>query len=169
MNEVTIRAAGLGDLEAIFALEQAVFSSDRLSRRSLRAFIMSPHQPLLVAMLGGRLAGYALVALRRRAAAARLYSIAVDPRIGRRGVGRALMIACEQYAAAHGREALRLEVRHDNYAAIALYQRLGFHQFGHYEAYYADGARALRLEKRLGPPGEAGARDDRPAAHPKRQ
>lgn len=150
MSRISIRAARLSDLDAIFALEHAVFSTDRLSRRSLRAFIASPHRPLLVAVSDKSLAGYALVALRKRATAARLYSIAVDPQIGRRGVGRALVAACELYAAAHGRQCMRLEVRCDNAAAIALYERLGFRQFGQYEDYYADGAQALRFEKRIG-------------------
>jgi ribosomal-protein-alanine acetyltransferase len=149
MSELSILAATIGDLDAILALERAVFSTDRLSRRSLRAFIMSPHRPLLVAKSNGRLSGYALVALRKGAAAARLYSIAVDQRAGRRGIGRALMAACERYAAAQGRLALRLEVRADNDAAIALYHRLGFTQFGQYDRYYADGAMALRFEKSL--------------------
>ncbi len=150
MSKISIRAARPSDLDAIFVLEQAVFFADRLSRRSLRAFIQSPKRPLLVAVSRGGLAGYALVALREGAAAARLYSIAVDPSVGRRGVGRALMTASERYAAKHGRQSLRLEVRCDNFAAIALYERLGFQQFGHYDAYYADGARALRFEKPVG-------------------
>jgi [ribosomal protein S18]-alanine N-acetyltransferase len=152
MSSPLIRPAKLGDLDAILALEIAVFSTDRLSRRSLRTFILNPDRPLLVAILDQRLAGYALVALRRRAAAARLYSIAVDPVVGRRGIGRALILACQSYALAHGRRALRLEVRADNSAAIALYERLGFREFGRYDYYYADGARALRFEKALGAP-----------------
>ena len=151
MSRLDIRPAELGDLDAILALECAVFATDRLSRRSLRAFILSPRRPLIVAMADEALAGYALVSLQKRASAARLYSIAVDRRNGRRGVGRALMAACEDYAAAHGRRALRLEVRSDNAAAIALYERLGFRQFGRYSSYYADGATALRFEKQLTP------------------
>jgi [ribosomal protein S18]-alanine N-acetyltransferase len=151
MSRLSIRAAELGDLDAILALELAVFATDRLSRRSLRAFILSPRRPLIVAIADEGLAGYALVSLRERASAARLYSIAVDQRNGRRGVGRALMAACEHYAAMHGRRALRLEVRSDNSAAIALYERLGFRLFGRYENYYADGATALRFERQLAP------------------
>jgi [ribosomal protein S18]-alanine N-acetyltransferase len=156
MSGLVIRAAEIGDLDAILALEHAVFSSDRLSRRSLRAFIVSLQRPLLVAIADGALAGYALVALRKGTAAARLYSIAVDRRVGRRGIGRALMAACERYAAAQGRVALRLEVRADNDAAIALYHRLGFRQFGRYANYYADGAPALRFEKPLDLPPRSG-------------
>jgi ribosomal-protein-alanine N-acetyltransferase len=152
MSEISIRAAELSDLAAVLALEHAVFATDRLSRRSLRTFILAPQRPLRVAMAGKVLVGYALVALRKGSAAARLYSIAVDPRSGRRGVGSALMRACEDYSAAHGCDLLRLEVRADNAPAIALYERLGFRQFGRYEAYYADGATALRFEKPIAKP-----------------
>jgi hypothetical protein len=44
---------------------------------------------------------------------------------------------------------MRLEVRPDNAWAIALYERLGYHEFGKYLDYYEDHADALRYEKRL--------------------
>lgn len=146
---MTIGPASLDDLDAIEALEAAAFTGDRLSRRSLRDFIRAPHRPLIVARFGERLAGYALMSARKDGRTARIYSLAVDPAQGRRGVGRALLQACERYARARGREALRLEVRYDNAAAIALYEKMGFRPFGHYAGYYEDGAAALRFEKRL--------------------
>ena len=79
----------------------------------------------------------------------RVYSIAVDARFARRGVGRALLQACERYASRHGRAALSLEVRYDNAPAIALYESLGFRLFGEHVRYYADGATALRYQKSL--------------------
>jgi len=104
---------------------------------------------LIVAKFGDRLAGYALIALRKGGKSARLYSLAVDPAQGRRGVGRALLQACERYARAHGCAALRLEVRYDNASAIALYEKTGYRHFAQCDGYYADGAAALRFEKRL--------------------
>ncbi len=155
---MTVRAASPDDLDAIQALEVAAFPGDRLSRRSLRGFLRAAHRPLFVAKFGERLAGYALVALRKGGKSARLYSLAVDPAHGRRGVGRALLQACERYARARDRSALRLEVRYDNASAIALYEKMGYRQFGQYEGYYADGAAALRFEKRLDPaPGRPAA------------
>jgi ribosomal protein S18 acetylase RimI-like enzyme len=152
---IVVRAASLGELDAIHALEVAAFPDDRLSRRSLHAFIAAPHRPLIVAKFGDALAGYALLAVRKGGKTARLYSLAVDPAQARRGVGRALLQACERYARAHGRSALRLEVRDDNASAIALYEKMGYRHFGRYEDYYADGAVALRFEKRLeAPPSE---------------
>ena len=147
---MTIGPASLDDLDAIEALEAAAFTGDRLSRRSLRAFIRAPRRPLIVARFGERVAGYALLSARKGGRTARIYSLAVDPAQGRRGVGRALLQACERYARAHGLEALRLEVRYDNPAAIALYEKMGFRPFGHYAGYYEDGAAALRFEKRAG-------------------
>jgi ribosomal-protein-alanine N-acetyltransferase len=149
--DFAIRPGGLDDLDEIYALECASFSADLLSRRALRRFLKASHRPLLAARLGGRLAGYILVSMTSRSRAARIYSLAVDAAFARRGVGRELLRAGERYALAHGREAMRLEARYDNAAALALYESQGYCDFGRYPGYYADGAEALRLEKRLAP------------------
>jgi [ribosomal protein S18]-alanine N-acetyltransferase len=149
VNSIAIRPAHLSDLDAIERLERVVFPGDRLSRRSLRAFIVAPHRPVLVATDAAGVAGYALVFLRKGGRTARLYSLAVDPSRSRQGVGRALIVAAQTYAIEQGRPTLRLEVREDNHRAIALYERLGYRRFGRAENYYEDGAAALRLEKRL--------------------
>ena len=146
-----IREARPRDLDAIARLENESFESDRVSRRSLREFLRAPHRPLIVATIDDELAGYALVSLRKGARVLRIYSLAVDARFARRGVGRALLQACEAYARRRRREALTLEVRYDNASAIALYESCGFRQFGEHAHYYADGATALRYEKSLLP------------------
>jgi [ribosomal protein S18]-alanine N-acetyltransferase len=146
-----IREARPRDLEALARLENESFEADRVSRRSLREFLRAPHRPVIAATIDDELAGYALVALRKGARAVRIYSLAVDARFARRGVGRALLQACEAYARRHRRAALTLEVRYDNGAAIALYESCGFRQFGEHPRYYADGATALRYEKALLP------------------
>jgi ribosomal-protein-alanine acetyltransferase len=150
-GDLCVRPAELSDLEAIYALECASFATDRLSRRALRRFIAAAHRPLLAAHSGGRLIGYVLVSFHPRAKPARIYSLAVAQAQSRRGVGRELLHAAERYARAHGRQSLRLEVRYDNAAAIALYEREGFRAFGRHPGYYADGAEALRFEKPLVP------------------
>jgi len=144
-----IRRAQLDDLDAIVKLECESFLEDRVSRRALRNFLRAPHRPILAAEMDGELAGYALVSLRKRAHAARIYSIAVAARFARRGIGLALLQASEKYALTNRRAALRLEVRYDNAPAIALYEKFGFRQFGEHVDYYADGATALRYEKIL--------------------
>jgi [ribosomal protein S18]-alanine N-acetyltransferase len=150
-SDFVVRSGKEADLDAVYGLECAAFVGDRLSRRALRRFLRASHRPLLTARSGGRVIGYILVSLPPRSSAARIYSLAVNGDHGRRGVGRELLLAAERYARAHGRSRLRLEVRYDNAAAIALYEKLGYRCFGRHPGYYDDGAEALRFEKALVP------------------
>lgn len=52
--------------------------------------------------------------------------LAVDPTATRRGVGSALVLACEQRACAEGARRLVCSVEEGNEAALRLYTRLGY-------------------------------------------
>ena len=56
-----LRRGWIGDLDALVALERAVFPTDVLSRRSVRRFLTASSATLLVAEIAGQLAGYVLV------------------------------------------------------------------------------------------------------------
>ncbi len=146
---LAVRRAGPADLAAIEAIENTVFDSDRLSRRSLRYFLTAKTTVLLVLTIGKQVAGYSLIAFRKGSSRARLYSIALDPDEQGRGLGRFLLSASERAAKARGAAIMRLEVRTDNADAIALYEKSGYRNFAAIEDYYEDGADALRFEKEL--------------------
>jgi ribosomal-protein-alanine acetyltransferase len=139
----------MSDLAALLALEQAVFTTDILSRRSFRRFLAAPGATLIVAEEGGKLAGYVLVHYPPRSRLARLYSIAVAPHIGGRGLGPRLLAAAEETAKRRGRRAMRLEVHEHNTRAIARYEKSGYRLFGRHRDYYDDHGDALRFEKSL--------------------
>jgi ribosomal protein S18 acetylase RimI-like enzyme len=149
--DIRIRAAKPADIEPLAALEARAFRTDRISPRGFRRFIASPAAAMIVAVHGGVLAGYALVLFRANTGIARLYSIAVAPEAGRRGIGAALLAAAEAAAIARGRAVLRLEVHEKNAAAIARYRKSGYGMFGRHFDYYQDRGHALRFEKRLTP------------------
>jgi ribosomal protein S18 acetylase RimI-like enzyme len=140
----------MDDLEALVALENAVFTTDILSRRSFRRFLASPRSSLIVAEESGKLAGYALVLYPPRSKLARLYSIAVAPHIASRGIGPLLLAAAEAAAARRQRRAMRLEVHAHNTRAIGRYEKSGYRLFGRHRRYYDDGGDALRFDKPLG-------------------
>jgi ribosomal protein S18 acetylase RimI-like enzyme len=144
-----IRRGRIGDLDALLALENAVFTTDILSRRSFRHFLTSRTGTLIVAEESGKLAGYALVLYPPRSKLARLYSIAVAPHIGRRGIGPLLLKAAEDAAARRHRRVMRLEVHEHNTRAIGRYEKSGYRLFGRHRDYYDDHADALRFEKPL--------------------
>ncbi len=134
-------------MSAIVALEQASFAGDRLSGRSVRRLL--PQLWVLDGAIAGRLDGYLLVLTPARHRTARLYAIAVAPQSRGRGLGRLLLGAAEAIARDAGRDTLILEVRPDNHAARQLYASAGYLPFGTYDAFYEDGAPALRLRRSL--------------------
>jgi len=150
-HEVRLRAAEPSDVDALLALEEDAFSTDLISRRGFRRFVASGNASLLVAEVDGRLAGYALVLFRKASGVARLYSIAVARHAAGRRVGARLLVAAEEAALARGAARLRLEVHAANEAAIALYRKAGYREFGRHARYYEDAGDALRFEKRLTP------------------
>ena len=145
--EVGVRTATLADLDPLETLETRVFDSDELSRRSLRYYIGAATAVFLVLEAGDTIVGDAIVAFRRNARVARLYSVAIHPDHVGQGHGKRLLVACEEAAKDRRARALRLEVRADNAPAIRLYRRAGYREFGRYDNYYEDGAVALRFEK----------------------
>ena len=150
------RLAKTADIGVLVDLENRSFSSDRISPRALRRLIASRSAAVIVAMHGQALAGYAVVLFRATSTAARVYSLAADPKFP--GTGRALLEACEGEASLHGCKRMRLEVRADNIRAINLYQRMSYSRFGARPGYYADGETALRFEKTLATPDKTVAR-----------
>ena len=65
-------------------------------------------------------------------------TVAVDPKWQRRGIGALLMIELHRYAIDRQLEALTLEVRVSNIAAVALYRRFGYAPAGVRKNYYSD-------------------------------
>lgn len=144
-----LRPARPSDIPSLVEIEGRCFSGDRLDAAHLRRLLAAPTAQFIVAAEGKAVTGYALLLYRTGSAIARLYSFAVDPPHRRTGVATRLLRAAERAARARGRTEMRLEVRPDNPAAIAFYQRRGYSGIGTYSSFYEDGADALRMHKLL--------------------
>lgn len=149
IGKLRLRAARLSDLDALWALEQTCFRTDRFSRRSYARALASPRAILRVIEQPGVLLAAGLVFTRADSAAARLYSIAVHPAARGLGLGRRLLTALETAARKSGCREMRLEVAARNKAALALYRESGYEMTGRLAGYYEDGADALRLARPL--------------------
>ena len=153
-DNLSIRAANLADLATLVALENRVFTSDKISRRSFRHALSSDNNLILVAHEASptdatELLGYALLHLHKGTRLARLYSLAVAQEARGKGVAQALLAASEKAAALRRKIMMRLEVSEHNLAAISLYHKFGYREFGHYQEYYEDQSNALRMQKRI--------------------
>jgi len=149
LHGVHIRRSKLADLEALWELENRVFATDRMSRRSLRRLLASPAAVAMVARAEGAIMGVAIVLFRANSRVARLYSLAVAPKYTGRGIASALLATAEKIARRRECRSLRLEVHERNHSAIKVYRRAGYHEFGRYHHYYQDRGDALRFEKQL--------------------
>jgi ribosomal-protein-alanine acetyltransferase len=144
-----IRPARAADIDALLAIENAAFASDRIERRAFRHAIRSPTMICLVASERSKVLGYGIVERRRTSTAARLTSVAVAPEAAGAGLGQRLLTGLETEAIAAGARRMRLEVRADNRIARKLYEMAGYRLVETIEDYYEDGGAALRYEKAL--------------------
>jgi [ribosomal protein S18]-alanine N-acetyltransferase len=148
-RDVHIRRGKPADLDALWDIENRVFETDRMSRRSLRRLLASPSAVAMVAQSDGAIAGVALVLFRATSRVARLYSLAVTPKHTGRGIASALMAAAERAARSRRCRWLRLEVHEKNHGAIKVYRKAGYQEFGRHHQYYQDRGHALRFQKEL--------------------
>lgn len=146
-----LRDARAADLPLLLALEQ-LFPGDRLSRRQMARHIRGQHHAFRVLEDETGLLGYSLSFLRKGSRSARLYSLALAPHARGRGLGRMMLRDAERCAMDGACSILRLEVRADNTAAIALYQQAGYHELPSRPNFYEDGETARRFARHLPDP-----------------
>ncbi len=146
-----IRLARVSDLEQLNLLEKESFTSDRFSARTLRALATRSSSEMWVAVSAKKIIGYVATLFRGNSVLARIYGLCVAPAARGRGVARALLAKAERGARLRGSRAMRLEVRADNRAALALYGIAHYTPLRALPAYYADGCDGIRLHKKLVP------------------
>ncbi|WP_322797851.1 GNAT family N-acetyltransferase [Thermoflexus sp.] len=88
---------------------------------------------------GRRVVGYTMVRRFRPGSEGWLIAnVAVAPGFRGRGIGRALVSACLEYARAHGARWAALQVRADNTPALRLYRSLGFVEIGRIQIWHRE-------------------------------
>ncbi len=142
LPNVEIRRFETRDLEAISQIEEACFD-DPYPQYFLGQLAEANPETFLVALLEGRIVGYAVVD--RWADHDHLISIAVLPEHRRRGIAQQLLARLEDQLS--NKRPVRLEVRRNNKPAIQFYTKNGYMYVGVEERYYRDGEDALIMEK----------------------
>lgn len=141
-----IQPAGIRDLGAIRRLEHACFEKDAWPLLDIMAVLTWPEVIRLKAVEDGNVVGFVAGDPRPSQALAWIATIGVDPRYQRRGIGRALLSACEVQIKL---PRVRLSVRISNHGAISLYEQEGYRACDVWKQYYSDGEDALVMEKVL--------------------
>ncbi|MBM4424851.1 MAG: GNAT family N-acetyltransferase [Chloroflexi bacterium] len=140
----TITPATLRDLFAARALERACFGPDAWGYFEMFASLLFPGNTRLKAITDEEMVGLAIGEERRHEHSAWIATIAVHPSHQRRGIGRALLSACE---AATRQPIIKLSVRASNQPAIALYKQFGYQRVNVWSGYYSGGEDGIVMEK----------------------
>ena len=135
---VFIRDLAWPDLPRVEDVERRLFPQDAWPSATWWAELAErPRRDYVVAVDDSRVLGYA--GADHGGATTDIMTIAVDPGDQGRGVGRLLLQELESRATGRGAEAILLEVRADNAAAIRLYDRGGYAVIQTRRRYYQPG------------------------------
>ncbi len=139
-----ITTASVLDLNALNKLEHACFGNDAWPFLDLIAVLTFPEVVRLKAVEDGRMIGFVAGDMHNGDGLGWIATIGTDPEYRRRGIGRALLRACEAQLKT---QRIRLSVRASNDGAIRLYEQEGYRRVDVWQAYYNDGEAALVMEK----------------------
>jgi ribosomal protein S18 acetylase RimI-like enzyme len=140
--------ATLRDLNALRKLEHICFEKDSWPLFDLIAVLTFPDVVRLKAIEDSQMVGFIAGDPRPSQGFSWIATIAVLPEYRRKGIGRALLHACEAQLRT---PRLRLSVRMTNQSAITLYEQEGYRAMDVWKAYYNDGENAIVMEKPRGP------------------
>ncbi len=136
-HSVLVEVAAQGEIDSIVPLVQSFYEHFQYrfvegeKRGQLKEFVDAPSLGRLFAIrCDGVIVGYALIAfsygLEFGGRVAFVDELFVQPSARSMGIGRKALAQIEEFCAACGMRALRLEVESDNSDAAALYMRTGF-------------------------------------------
>ncbi len=140
-----IQDAGWRDLGELRSLEYECFAGEAWPLLDLISVLSLPGIVRLKVVTEGRMAGFAAGDRHPREGVGWVTTLGVRPVFQRRGIGTALLQACESRI---GLPVIRLCVARTNSVAIRIYQRAGYRQIQTWPAYYQSGEDALVMEKR---------------------
>lgn len=139
-----ILPATLRDLGSLRRVEKACFQKDSWPLLDLLAVLTWPDVVRLKAVADGQMVGFIAGDPRPSENMAWIATIGVLPEYQRRGIGRALLRACEEKLP---QQRIRLCVRTSNEVAIEMYKREGYLSMDTWREYYNDKENALVMEK----------------------
>lgn len=141
---MTILPASFLDVGPLQRIERACFEHDAWPFLDLMAVLTFPDVIRLKAVEDGQMIGFVAGDPRKSRQYSWIATIGVLPEYQRKGIGRALLRACEDQLQT---PSIRLCVRIDNGGAIRLYEQEDYQRIDVWRNYYKGGGDALVMEK----------------------
>lgn len=151
MNTYAISIATEKDLKEVAHLEAQCFphDSDKLSLKQYQLLHKKKSITIFMIKHAEKIIASATVIVGRGSSIGRIYSFAVDKNFRCTQVAKDLYHHLENFFLKKKCQAIQLEVRTDNIAAIKFYKKNGFITFADLKNFYVDGKDAFRMKKIL--------------------
>jgi ribosomal-protein-alanine N-acetyltransferase len=133
-------------MSALRRIEKVCFPKDAWPLLDLIGILTFPNIIRLKAVCDEQMVGFVAGDIKRSESLAWIATIGVLPEYRGRGIGAALLRACEEKLEV---PVIRLVVRQSNDTAIRLYERFGYALLGKWRKYYSDGEDGTVMEKRI--------------------
>lgn len=148
-GDVFFSPATTADVDRLAALEIELFHTDRCSKKSLRHLIRHAHVIVARRLQAPEIIGYAVLLGRKNSRKMRIYSFGIVAAARNLGLAGKLLAVLESRVTQANCHMLTLEVGDGNTAAINLYKKHGFEQYGFRYGYYEDGGHAILMRKHI--------------------
>ena len=138
-----------GDIAQLAALEIELFHTDRCSKKSLRHLLQHDHIIVVKQQESRKIVGFAILLGRKNSRKMRIYSFGIVAATRKIGLAGKMIAALENIVRNSKCSMLTLEVSDGNTAAVNLYKKHGFEQYGFRLGYYEDGGNAILMRKHI--------------------
>jgi ribosomal-protein-alanine N-acetyltransferase len=136
--EIEVESATIRMLRALCEIEQQCFQEEAFSKQQISYLLTDYNSVSLIARIEGNVAGFVIGRIERvrRSACGHILTIDVVPPYRRNGIATRLMIEIEGFFKQKSAIECHLEVREGNFAALNLYEKLGYKKISRIDKYY---------------------------------
>lgn len=145
-NEIVIKKAILKDLKDIVSLEQNNIKTNTMTENQIKQAVKDCNYYLYKAEVENEIVGFIML---QKSDELNIDSIVVKKEYRNFGIATKLIKKADELAKRNKIETLSLEVSHKNITAYLLYKKLGFVERRVRKKYYADGANAIEMIKKV--------------------
>jgi len=147
---ITIEDASIRHLDELFSIETECFKKEAFTRQQIARLLTDYSCIGIIAKENSQVVGFCIASIyyERSSMVGHILTIDVLPAFRRKDIGARLLQEIEGLLRNKSAKSMCLEVREDNAAAMALYQKMGYSRIGKLRNYYGN-AHGIYMGKQL--------------------
>lgn len=135
---VTVEDASRNDLDRLYEIETECFRTEAFTKKQIAQLLTGFNSISLQAKCDGKAVGFIVgtISAEKEVLIGHVITLDVLPEQRGRGIGRRLLHELESIFHQKDISVCYLEAREDNFAALRLYERMGYARIGKLKGYY---------------------------------